>query len=486
MTPSEIRQRLDSVLPFVVKPQRYLGGEINSVRKEHSSVEATIALIYPDMYEIGASNNGLSILYHVVNSDKRFCAERAYMPDADMRKQLETAAIPLYSLESFTPLTEFNAVGFTLQYELNHTNIPVILDLAGITVLRKKRAETEPLIIMGGPLSCNPLPVSEIADAVVVGDGEETIIAIMAILATDRTKQEKLKLLSYIEGVFVPEYPSVNFKMARIPELKPENYPAKPLVPLIETVHLRSAIEVMRGCSRGCRFCAAGYHYRPVRERQAEDVVSQISCSMAGEGWRDISLLSLSTADYSGLANVLDSCYSEARESHAQISLPSTRIDKATENLFSRMDLSRRSGITFAPEAGSERLRAVINKGLTEPDIIDNLRIALRAGYQVVKLYFMLGLPTETDEDVDEMASLIMKAEKVLREFKGRRFLHVSVSPFSPKPGTPFEREELISEQLWNIRIRRLRDALRNSRAELTWGDAFTAMLETVFARGGA
>lgn len=414
------------------------------------------------------------------------------MPDLDMREALLKEDIPLYGLESFSPLNSFSLLGITLQHELNYPNIPEILTLSSIPLRAIERVEDSPFVVMGGPLAVNPMPLSILGDLFVVGDGEEVVIKLLEIAASSLSRKEKLQLFSEIEGVFVPSITNKpkSFRKARVARLKNDYYPIKQLVPLIETVHLRGSVEVMRGCSRGCRFCAAGYYYRPVREKEGIEVAHEIESLVVKEGWRTVSLLSLSTADYTALPYVLDKCYAQTEERMGQLSLPSTRLDKATAELFGRMDLSRRSGITFAPEAGSERLRQVINKNITEEEIVENIGIALRHGYQVIKLYFMIGLPTESDEDINAMVKLIDRIWAVFREFKGGRriSLHISISPFAPKAGTPFEREALISKDIWDARMERIKKGvflICGNRIDVSWGNQFIASLETLFARGG-
>ncbi len=468
-----VKDKLDLILPFVRKPERYLGGEIHAIRKDHKNVKARLALAFPDTYEIGACNTGLSMLYHIVNSDPLFLAERVYMVDFDMKDAMTRERIPLYGLESFTPLKEFDVIGFTLQYELSYPNIPAMLMLSGIEPMSKDRMSEDPVIIAGGPLTINPEPLKEIIDAFVIGDGEEAIIACLHAVAENKTRAEKIEALSKIPGVYVPIYPPLNFKPAKVATLKKEYYPKKPLVPLIEPIQNRLAIEVMRGCSHGCRYCSAGYFYRPIRERDPLDVIDQLHNGVGKEGWREVSILSLSTADYSGLRQVLVGSRELTGRNKAHLSLPSTRIDRVTADIFEGLGISRRTGITFAPEAGSERLRRVINKGLTDDEIVDNIKLALDKGFSVIKLYFMIGLPTEEESDIDAIINLLSRIQPLFRG-QGRKSLNVSVAPFCPKPGTPFEREPLLAVDIVRARSLRIKAALYGKFVEFHWGGGET------------
>jgi len=481
-----LQQALNKILPFVRKPQRYLGNEINMIRKPKGSVLARMALAYPDLYEIAASNTGLSVLYRVINSDPRFAVERACAPDVDMRAALRNEGIPLYSFESFSPLSEFDLLGFTLQSELTYPDIADMLSLAQIPVLRTDRSNEHPLIVVGGPLSTNPMPLSGIVDLVVIGDGEEVVLSLLSICAETIDREERLKRMAKVRGVFAPKYPPADFHPAKIPELRMEHLPIRTLIPLMEPVHCRYSVEVQRGCTHGCRFCSAGYYYRPVREREPQDVYRAVHEAVTSGGWRDVSFLSLSTADYTGLSALLEGCRGFATEDRVQLSLPSTRLDKVTAELFRKLKLSRRSGITFAPEAGSERLRRVINKPWTNAEILDNISLALDHGYDVIKLYFMSGLPTETDEDIKALIELVNEVAYRFKAYKGRRSLHVSLSPFCPKPGTPFEREALLSSDEIVRRALMVKNGLKHKNIEFKWGDGRMSVIETMLARGGA
>ncbi len=474
-----------AILPLVQKPQRYRGGEINAIVKDRGGLAASIALCFPDLYDIGMSNTGLSILYHCVNSDARFSAERVFMVDTDMRHQLVSRNLPLYSLETFTPLDQFDAVGFSLHYEMSYSTVADMLFLGRVPVMARDRNDSHPVVLAGGPCTVNPMPLSGIVDAFVIGDGEEAVVQCLEAIASAGAREEQLAALARIPGVFAPSRPAARFAPVKIPGLKKEWTPEKQLVPLVEVVHQRYAVEVMRGCSHGCRFCSAGYFYRPVRERDANECVRAAAAGTGQEGWRDISLLSLSTADYSELGPVMRQCMAQAPDTSVKFSLPSTRLDSVTAELFCSMDLSRRQGITFAPEAGSERLRRVINKDITDGDMITNIDCALRSGFKVVKLYFMVGLPTETEEDIDAAIALIRTVAGMVRRYNDRRELHVSVAPFCPKPQTPFEREPLMSIEEMKRKGQKIKQACKGRGVAISWRDAETAVVETILARGG-
>ena len=477
-----IRRR---ILPFVRKPQRYAGGEIHSVCKAPGSVAATIALAFPDLYEIGASNLGLALLYHTINRDPRFAAERVYMVESDMAERMAKTGFPLFALESSRPLKEFDCIGFTLQYELGHVNLVAMLRLAGIPLRRTERGENDPLILGGGPLSVNPLPLAGILDAVVIGDGEEIVLRCLEILSEKRARADTLERLAALPGLYVPGLTKSVVHPSRIDALTRVLTPTDQLVPLFRPIHDRYAVEVMRGCPHGCRFCSAGFYYRPLRERAGSETLELIRHAVEAEGWRDVSLLSLSTADYSALPGVLSEGVPLAKKREVSLSLPSTRVDKATASLFSRMDLSKRVSLTLAPEAGSERLRRVINKPFTDDELLANVSTALQSGFDVVKLYFMVGLPTENDEDLAGIALLTDRIGALFGRHPGRRKLNISVSLFSPKPGTPFEGVPVPPLAELERRLRYVRDRIHCRFAKISLGDPRAALLETVLARGG-
>lgn len=474
------------VLPLVRRPQRYAGGEIHSVRKDPGSVRARMALSYPDLYEIGACNLGLSILYHVINAVPGFQTERVFMVEKDMEEQLKRHGLPLYGLESLTPLAAFDLIGFTLQYELTYSNIPAMLGMGGVPLRSEERGQGDPIVMAGGPCASNPMPLSALADAFCIGDGEEAVPACLKIVSETPSREERLRRMATVPGIWVPAFSKGPVRPARVAELKASDTPVRQLVPLFSPVHNRYQVEVMRGCPHGCRFCSASFYYRPVRERPPADALSQMDTAVREEGWRDLSLLSLSTADYTPLRRVMAGGVRNAHGREVEFSLPSTRIDRLTTELFREMDLTRRTGITLAPEAGSERLRRVINKPFTGDEIVDNVRLALESGFQVIKLYFMAGLPTETDGDIDELITLIGRIQLLLAKSKGRTRLNISVSPFCPKPGTPFEAESLLAPELLDQRMERIRNRVRHRQVQVSTGDSRHALLETVIARAGA
>ena len=488
-------------LPFVAKPMRYTGAELNIIRKDPGDIKLHGVLCFPDLYDLGMSHFGLQILYHLVNKRQSWALSRCFHPWTDGEALMRELKIPLYTLEYFTPVRDADWIGFSVQYELQYTNIINMIDLAGLNVFSSQRGEQDPLIVAGGPCVGNPEPLSPFIDVFAIGDGEETVISLCEILEQEKKKNssraEKLLALSRVPGIYIPSLHKAETRnrfivaqgkitAAKIPQLKSENYPERPLVPLIQAVHSRLAVEVMRGCTRGCRFCAAGYYYRPVRERNSGEIHSQIRRGVEATGWRDVGLLSLSTADYSCLSGLLEAVYDLKRRFKVSMALPSTRIDSLTPEQFVLLGkVSSSSSLTIAPEAGSARLRSVINKKFTDEEIYATVKKLLTGNIQTLKLYFMIGLPTEDSEDIEAIIQMVYNIAGLVRARSKRRMVHVSISPFSPKPHTPFGWEQMepvdslkqksiyIKRSLWNVK-----------NVKVSYRDPAITLLETVMARG--
>lgn len=484
---------LARVLPFVQKPGRYIGGEYNAVVKDGDDF-LRVALIFPDLYEIGMSNYGLEVIYHILNSLSFVWAERAYMPWTDMMEKMRENGVPLFTLESRTPVRDMDLIGISLEYELSYTNVLEILKLSGIPMRSEERTEDHPIVLGGGPLTGYVEPIAPAFDAVLLGDGEEAVVDIAEVLYKMRgmKREEKLKELSKIDGVYVPSFYKVDGKRVvpkidSVPEVVRKRViedlddfppPVKKIVPLTETVHDRAVLEVMRGCTRGCRFCHAGMHYRPVRERDPEKVVKWAEELLDNTGYDELSLLSLSTMDYSGIGALVSKLMEKLRERMVALSLPSTRVDSFGVKIASQIAGIRKTGLTFAPEAGTDRLRNVINKNITEEDIFSTAEAALKAGWRRIKLYFMMGLPTESDEDLLAIVKLIKKIK-----FMGFKDLRASISVFVPKPHTPFQFAKLISPQEALERQRILKKARRF--AKVDFHDPRMSFIEGILSRGG-
>lgn len=501
---SRLSARIErELLPYVERPVRYVGGELHMVRKDLSRVALHGVFCFPDIYDIGMSHHGLQILYHIVNRREQWAMSRAFHPWTDAERIMRERSIPLWTLEYRSALAEADWLGFTLQYELQYTGLLNMLDLAGIPVRREARQTgTWPLIVAGGPCMCNPEPLAPFVDAFVIGDGERAIEKVCEVLEEGKragtSRGDVLAKLSEVEGVYVPsryqERVEGRFtvvsgpvvRAARVAQLGSADYPERPLVPLIEVVHHRLAVEVMRGCTRGCRFCAAGMSYRPVRERPVEQIRDQIERSIKTTGWRDVGLLSLSTGDYGGLDPLLRSLRSSARRDHVSYSLPSTRIDSLGETQLDNLHaVSNSSSFTIAPEAGSQRLRDVINKGFTQEQILRTVDLLMARNVQTLKLYFMVGLPTETPEDITEIVTLVRVIAGTVRAVSGRRTVNVSVSPFSPKPGTPFQWEAMLAPDQLRERGASIKRALGDCRnVKVAYRDTTMTLLETLLGRG--
>ena len=502
------QRNTDKILPLVNRPGRYLGHEYNASVKTWEENQCRCALVFPDLYEIGMSHQGLQILYHILNSHNHILAERCYCPDKDMETLLRTRNIPLCSLENNRPLMDFHLVGITLPYELCYTNILTILDLAGIPFYAKDRGEDIPIILGGGSCSLNPEPVADFFDAILLGDGEEAILEIGECLLNCSqngfSRAERLEQLAAIEGVYIPSFykPSYNKdgSVADIEAVNPQipavtrrvladlsktDHLTHPLVPNSKIVHDRLGVEIARGCTRGCRFCQAGMIYRPVRERSPQEIFDLACQGLAHSGFNELALLSLSTGDYSCLGTVLPNLMNRFADEAISISMPSMRVGTLTQELMDEIKRVRKTGFTLAPEAGSERLRRVINKGITEDDLLTTSRDAFSLGWKVLKLYFMIGLPTETDEDIEAIANLARKTKAVgAQSAGGRQQINVSVGTFVPKPHTPFQWDRQISMEESRDKINRLKKSLPRKGINLKWHDPEQSLLEGVFSRG--
>ena len=496
-----------TILPFINKPGRYLGHEYNVTTRSWPEAQLHCALIFPDLYEIGMSHQGLQILYHILNSRPGILAERCYCPDIDVEKLLVEGNLPLTSLETGHELRDFDILGITLPYELCYTNILTILHLAGIPFTAAERDETHPLILGGGSCSLNPEPVADFFDAVLLGDGEEAIVEIanevLRAKEANLSKADLLVRLAGIDGIYVPslfrpEYDEhgritaiIKSQDARdirrriLPDLDRTDHLLNPLVPHAKIVHDRLGIEIARGCTRGCRFCQAGITYRPVRERSTEQIMDLARCGIANSGFEELALLSLSTGDYSCLEQLLPELMDTFAAGFVSVSMPSMRVGTLTPAVMDQVKRVRKTGFTLAPEAGSERLRQVINKGISEEDLLTTCRDAFSLGWNIMKLYFMIGLPTETREDIEAIADLARKTKQEGdRSGRGRRQINISVGTFVPKPHTPFQWERQITIEESRERINRLREIIPHKGCKLKWHDPSMSFLEGVFSRG--
>ena len=498
---------IQDILPLVQKPSRYLGFEANRIIKQWDDVELHIALAFPDLYEIATSHFGIQILYSMLNAENDILAERVFAPAMDMEALLREKRLPLFSLESKAPLKNFDIIGFSLLYELNYTNMVNMLDLSGIPFFSNERGRTDPFIIAGGPCMCNPEPVAYFFDAIVVGDGEAVILKMTDAWkawqhTNDGDRLSMLKSWSKIKGVYIPSIFDERKDKTGKPKLIAKNAdnqyveravlsnlddfspPSSPIIPFGRPIHDRLRMEIARGCTRGCRFCQAGMIYRPVRERHPEHIVSAVEKALSETGYEDLSLLSLSTGDYSCIAALMNELMAFCETDHVAISLPSLRAGSLTPDLMELIRRVRKTGFTIAPEAGSQRLRDVINKNITDEDIIETVENAFSMGWKVIKLYFMIGLPTETQDDITAIVNLVKRIQKFTKKKAIRGKINVSVATFVPKPHTPFQWEPQIELKEALEKLNWLKDHLSSSNIQVKWQDPRVSVVEGLWARG--
>jgi radical SAM family uncharacterized protein/radical SAM-linked protein len=498
-------ENIGKILSHVKKPSRYIGNEFNACYKSWDDAELRIAFVFPDLYEIGMSHHGLQILYSVINMHDGLLADRVYVPDKDLEELLLRQKSSIFAVESRRPLAEFDMIGITLPYELCYTNILTVLALGHIPFRSSERHNSHPFVIGGGSGSFNPEPVADFFDAILIGDGEEAVLEIAATLRIAKEKKlnrhDTLDKLAEIAGVYVPSFFEPHYdsqgnllainplkkgyeKVQRriLPDLETSQTPLKPLVPLVRIVHDRLGIEVARGCTRGCRFCQAGIIYRPVRERSADRVVELAEKGMQAGGFDELALLSLSTGDYSCLSPALGRLMDRFVKEYVSVSMPSMRVGTLTPEIMNQIKRVRKTGFTLAPEAGTDRLRKVINKGITEEDLLKTCRDASVLGWKLLKFYFMFGLPTETEEDIKAIADLVHRTVQTSGDRRLR--INVSVATFVPKPHTPFQWEPQISTDMAFRNIDLLKKRLPKGNYKLKWHDPRQSFLEGVMSRG--
>lgn len=507
-----IKKEVEKILQYVQKPARYVGGELNSVIKDPDKVDIRYAFCFPDIYEIGMSHLGMKILYGLVNDREDSWCERVFAPDVDMEEQMRKNNVPLFALESGDYIKDFDIIGFTLMYELCYTNVLNMLDLAGIPLYSKDRTELAPIICVGGPCACNPEPIADFVDIVFLGDGEDSTNAVLDLLKECKkkgaTKQDFLLKAKDITGVYVPSFYKDSYNAdGTLKELVPINgapekvkksvvsdmnkcyYPKEFVVPFISIVHDRAVEEIFRGCIRGCRFCQAGFIYRPIREKSVETINAQSKALIDSTGYDELSLCSLSTSDHSQVNEMLTSLIDWTVKDKISLSLPSLRVDNFSDELVDKLNKVRKSGLTFAPEAGTQRLRDVINKNVTQEEVINTCTKAFDNGWTTVKLYFMMGLPTETMEDIEGIANLGMD---VLHAFynnpnrqKGTGLqVNISCSSFIPKPFTPFQWEPEDTMESLKAKQKHLLESIPSKKIKVSYHETPTSLLEGVLARG--